>query len=276
MRNYYFFMLSIASFDKGGVSMREERSSDQTMPVDFHSHILPALDDGSQNEQQTLAMLLEARRQGTQVMVATPHFYPESESPDAFLARRAEAVDRLLVGGYDPAVHPRICVGAEVAYFRGIGRCEDLRRLCIVGTNAVLIEMPFGYWTDSIFEDVCLVRSRMGLTPILAHIERYRDMNSASMRRMAVQNGCYLQINASMMNGMMSRRRALRMLASGEVQLLGSDCHNMTTRPPGMQHILSYVREHAGAELISQMAECNRFLLRGVIPIERLSTACSR
>lgn len=241
-----------------------------TLPVDFHSHILPSMDDGSKDAQQSLVMLEKACEQGTSVMVATPHFYPEDEGPSTFLSRRDAAVQRLLNGGYNATVHPRVCVGAEVAYFRGIGRCEDLKKLCIAGTKVILIEMPFCHWTDTILEDVCLIRTNQGLTPILAHIERYPDMSKASMRHQMLQNGFLLQINASMMDGVLSRRRALQMLTSGEVQLLGSDCHNMTTRPPGMQAMLQYIAERGEPELLTQMVNLNRYLLHGAVPIEKM------
>lgn len=250
--------------------MAQEIRKNQIMPVDFHSHILPSMDDGSKDAEQSLAMLAEAARQGTSVMVATPHFYPEDEDPDSFLSRRAASAALLLNGGYDPTVHPRICVGAEVAYFRGIGRYDDLEKLCIVGTKVILIEMPFSHWTETVLEDVFLIRARLGLTPILAHIERYPDMERAAMRREMLDRGFVLQINASMMDGLMSRRRALHMLTYGEVQLLGSDCHNMTTRPPGMQKILQYIADHADEDVLAQMVYVNRQLLHGAIPIEKI------
>lgn len=249
--------------------MVNELEKRKTLPADFHSHILPSMDDGSKDAQQSLAMLARAAEQGTSLMVATPHFYPENEHPKDFLSRRTAAIERLLDGGYDPTVHPRVCVGAEVAYFRGIGRCEDLARLCIVGTKVILIEMPFCRWTDTILEDVCQIRTNQGLTPILAHIERYPDMSKTSMRRRMLENGFLLQINASMMDGALTRRRALNMLRHGEVQLLGSDCHNMTTRPPGMRAMLQYVSEHTDGDLLTSMAELCHRVLHGALPLEK-------
>lgn len=251
--------------------MAEDLRKNQSMPADFHSHILPSLDDGSEHVAQSLAMLAEAKRQGTLSMVATPHFYAENESPDDFLARRATSIRQLLDGGYDPSVHPRVYAGAEVSYFRGIGRCEDLARLCIVGTQVVLIEMPFRPWTDTMLEDVYSIQTRLELIPVLVHIERYPNMQKAVLRRTMVHRGILLQINANMMDKPMTRRRALHMLMGGEVQLLGSDCHNMTMRPPGMQKMLEYVKAHADPFLIPQMVELNRFLLRGATPLEKIS-----
>lgn len=240
------------------------------MPVDFHSHVLPGMDDGSKDAEQSLAMLEQAKRLGTNLMVATPHFYGDSETPASFLKRRACAAEQLLRAGYRKDKHPRLLLGAEVAYFPGIGRCDDLSRMCIVGTHMILIEMPFHPWSQTMLEDLYSVQTNLELIPVLAHIERYPDMHSAAMIKTMMHRGILLQINASMADKMMTRRRALRMLMNGEVQLLGSDCHNMTTRQPGMERMLSCIRQHAPADFIPQMVELNHFLLRGAIPIERI------
>ena len=55
--------------------------------IDFHSHILPGVDDGSQSVQESLAMLKMEAEQGIQHVIATPHFYPKHDSPEHFLER---------------------------------------------------------------------------------------------------------------------------------------------------------------------------------------------
>ena len=126
-------------------------------------------------------MLEQAKRMGTNLMVATPHFYGDSETPTSFLKRRACAAEQLLRAGYRKDKHPRLLLGAEVAYFPGIGRCDDLSHLCIVGTRMILIEMPFRPWSQTMLEDLYAVQTNLELIPVLAHIERYPDMHSASM-----------------------------------------------------------------------------------------------
>ena len=244
--------------------------SRQEMPVDFHSHVLPAMDDGSKSVAQSLAMLEQAGQQGTSVMVATPHFYAENEAPASFLERRSAAAEQLLSGGYDPRKHPRLLLGAEVAYFPGIGRCEDLAKLTIAGTHVILIEMPFRPWTQTMLDDLYSIQVNLELIPVLAHIERYPDMRSKTMIKTMIHRGILLQINASMADKYWARRCAMRLLMRGEVQLLGSDCHNLTTRQPGMSNMLDCIRQQAPEDLIPQMVEFNRFLLRGALPIESI------
>ena len=64
--------------------------------IDFHSHILPGIDDGARNLETSLAMLDMAKAAGTDVMLATPHFYASRDRIDTFLQRRETARDALL------------------------------------------------------------------------------------------------------------------------------------------------------------------------------------
>ena len=56
--------------------------------IDFHTHILPKMDDGSKSTEESIAMLKMQAEQGIRWVVATPHFYAEPESPQDFLQRR--------------------------------------------------------------------------------------------------------------------------------------------------------------------------------------------
>ena len=60
--------------------------------MDFHSHILPGIDDGSQSLEETVELLRLEARQGIDAVIATPHFYPDRDKPEAFLKNRARAV----------------------------------------------------------------------------------------------------------------------------------------------------------------------------------------
>ena len=63
--------------------------------LDFHTHILPALDDGSESINMSLKMLQESWKQGVDGLVLTPHFYADSDTPQHFLQRRAKAMLQL-------------------------------------------------------------------------------------------------------------------------------------------------------------------------------------
>ena len=108
--------------------------------TDLHSHILPCMDDGSRSTEESLAMLAMEAAQGISLVAATPHFDPRIDEPEAFLERRsmAEAVLRE-AAGEDPRL-PRLLMGAEVRYFRGISDCEALPLLTLAGVYAALYQ----------------------------------------------------------------------------------------------------------------------------------------
>ena len=61
--------------------------------IDFHSHILPAIDDGSQSVEESLEMLRALKAQGVDTVIATSHFYATHRSPESYLQRRKAAFD---------------------------------------------------------------------------------------------------------------------------------------------------------------------------------------
>ena len=85
--------------------------------IDFHSHILPGIDDGARNLETSYNMHQMARQQEVDLMLATPHFYASQDRIDNFLKRREEAWVRF----HDTVeaseeTEPRIILGAEVAF----------------------------------------------------------------------------------------------------------------------------------------------------------------
>ena len=63
--------------------------------LDFHSHFLPKMDDGSKSTEMSMEMLRSSRKQGVTTIVSTSHFYGTDESPERFLRRRQHAFEKL-------------------------------------------------------------------------------------------------------------------------------------------------------------------------------------
>ena len=95
--------------------------------IDFHTHILANVDDGSQSLHESLCMLQREQEQGVEKIIATPHFYAHRDTVSQFLFRREEAIRLLLQERQDISV----LIGAEVYYFPGIGKAEQLSRLSL-------------------------------------------------------------------------------------------------------------------------------------------------
>ncbi len=217
--------------------------------IDFHSHILPAMDDGSKNEQESLSMLTELKNQGVTKVIATPHFYANGESVSAFVSRRQKSFEKLNLN----SDLPRVVLGAEVRYYEGISRLADLTKLCISGTDLLLLEMPSAKWTDFVIKELISLASNGNITLVLAHIERYIFMQPKSVFVDLLNSGVLMQINASFINGFFTRRKALKLLGSGMVHFVGTDCHNTTDRVPEMKSAVGYISKSLGEDFLHHL-----------------------
>ena len=208
--------------------------------IDVHSHVLPGVDDGSKSVEESLAMLRTSAQQGIRCVAATPHFYAMESSPEQFLARRKAAADRLRAA-WEPGL-PKLLLGAEVYFFEGISRVDDIDRLALGGT-LLLLEMPFGPWTERMIAEAALLHEQRGLSVVLAHIERYFRWQPKELWDELLDMGLLTQCNAGFFLDWKTRHKARRMLAEGKIHLLGSDTHNMTARPPRLGEALASLGE---------------------------------
>ncbi len=221
--------------------------------IDWHSHILPGIDDGSDSVAESLALLDMLARQGIKAVAATPHFDADEESVDAFVQRRARALDSLKNRG-DAAV-PRILCGAEVQYYPGISRMADLRKLCIGDSRLLLLEMPGSRWTEYTLRELTELAASGRVTVVLAHIERYLGLQTREIWNRLLDSGILMQSNASFFNNIQTRRKALSWLKAGRIHLIGSDCHNLTSRPPRMGEACAVIEKRLGKRMLRQLAE---------------------
>jgi len=95
--------------------------------IDFHAHILPRADHGSDSLETTKKQLLYLKRCGVCTVVATPHFYPQRDNVDTFLKRREESWCRLKSEITEDM--PRVLLGAEVLVCSGIDHMPGIERL---------------------------------------------------------------------------------------------------------------------------------------------------
>ncbi len=202
--------------------------------TDFHTHILPGMDDGAKDEQEALALLSSSYAMGVRTLVFTPHFYPDRDRPEAFLARREAAAQRLLsaLAAQDTPL-PRLILGAEIAYFHGISTSDALPLLAVEGTNVLLVEMPFARWRDSDIEEIVTL-AREGYTPVLAHIERYFGMVPKAVWERLSAAGVLFQTNAVALYARPLSYTGLSLLRKGRIACLGSDTHDTSHRAPDL------------------------------------------
>lgn len=231
------------------------------MVTDFHSHVLPGIDDGSSCVEESLAMLRMEAEQGIRHVIATPHFYPRYDNPEHFLEKRSRAEAALRAAMEQETGLPELSVGAEVHFFSGISNSDILPQLTIDQKCCILIEMPPPPWSDSMYRELEQIWLRWGITPIIAHVDRYiAPFRTFGIPERLASLPVMVQANASFFQNR-SASMALRMLKKGQIQLLGSDCHNLTSRQPSLGGAVEKIRHRLGQQVIDRICSTEREIL---------------
>lgn len=218
--------------------------------TDLHTHILPKMDDGAASVSQSIAMLRAEQEQGVDTVVLTPHFYRDRETAKEFLARRQSAFDTLQAAL--PEEHPGLLLGAEVAWYPSITGEKMLDSLCLDGTAQILLELPYAPWPGKMLDQLYQFVNATGLTPILAHVERYLSLQKRSQMEELLSMGFTMQMNAASLLQPLKRRKTMSLLQQGK-WLLGSDCHNLDSRPPCMEQAVAYLEKNFSAEYLDTL-----------------------
>ena len=186
-------------------------------------------------------------------VIATPHFYANEESVEAFLGRRDQAYRTLCSHMGERDI--RILCGAEVKYYSGISRMEELDKLVIQGSRMLLLEMPMANWTDFTIQELIELASTRGLKIAMAHIDRYLGYIDLKTIRRLHESGLFMQVNAGFFDRFHGRGKACRLLDLGLIHFIGSDCHNMKSRPPKIAPAYELIERRFGGYFLSQMVE---------------------
>lgn len=215
--------------------------------IDIHTHILGGMDDGAPNSETSLQMLRAEREQGVDTVVLTPHFYRHRETPEEFLRRRDDAMQRLQsrlakLPEEEQASLPRMLMGAEVAWVPNLHECPHLDKMCLNNTEFLLLELPYARWDADLVDQIYDLMTATGLTPVLAHLDRYRNLQPPQMMSEMLELELPIQLSAESFLHVMSRRGGLNLLKDyGHV--LASDCHDVTRRRPNLGDAMAVVRK---------------------------------
>jgi protein-tyrosine phosphatase len=232
------------------------------MITDFHSHILPGIDDGSRSTAESLQLLRTEAEQGIRRVIATPHFYANHDDPERFLARRAASEARLREAMADRTDLPQVITGAEVHFFHGMSDSAILTQLTIGQKGCILIEMPPAPWTPQMYRELEWIYAKQDLIPVIAHVDRYiRPLRTYGIDRRLEELPVRVQANASFFLHAGTAAFAMKLLRQDRIQLLGSDCHNLTDRAPNLEGALQRIKRKLGAEALERIRENERQLL---------------
>ena len=199
------------------------------MRIDFHTHILPGMDDGAQSVTEALKMLEMLKQDEIELAALTPHYYRDEMTVEQFISTR-ETAYQALMEAYEKDSLPKLMLGCECTMWKGMNSV-DLFPLCIADTNMLICEMPYSY--QSYIPDELEELIACGYLPVIAHLDRYFKLYPKDKLDCIIKKeGLIFQINTHSLSSLGVRLKLASMAKRGSSFILGSDCHDIANRPP--------------------------------------------
>ncbi len=225
--------------------------------IDFHSHILPEIDDGSKSYEESLKMLEEAQNVGFDIVISTSHYAVDCyESPEY---KRKELIENL---NLEENV-PEIILGSEIFLtYNIIDLLKEYKASTINGTNYVLIELPLRHHFSNL-KSVINTLKENNYRPIIAHPERYLFIQNNFKEIYELEElGVLFQCNyGSILGnyGIKAKSAMKKMLKNGLVSFMGSDAHRKKSIylqvPKAISLISKYISSEELQNIITHNAE---------------------
>ncbi len=236
--------------------------------IDIHSHIVFDVDDGPKTIEDSRALLEESYRQGVRTIISTSHRRKGMfETPEEKIEENFKQVQELAKEIADDLT---ILYGAEIYYTSDIlDKLEQGKIPRLADSQYALIEFSMITPYKEIHTALSNVL-RLGVTPVVAHIERYHCLeNDEKKVRDLINMGCYTQINSSSVlkpklfgdTYKFMKKRAQFFLEKDLVHFVASDMHNLDPRPPYMQEAYQIISKKYGESYAEQLFRKNQELL---------------
>lgn len=226
--------------------------------IDTHMHLVPGMDDGAEDMEMALVMIIRAKQQGISQIIATPHsetFHFSKEDGRVIFKRLAAAAAKV-------CPDMRLYLGCEVYCEADI--MEQVLELLdskfyptMNGTKYVLIEFSQWVYPENTIPCVEALLSA-GYKPIIAHMERYtylRDNMELVGRFRAL--GAQIQLNTYSLFDEMDnsvKNWARRLVLERKVDFLGTDAHRTYYRSPSAEYGLNWLYENVDREYADAIA----------------------
>lgn len=239
--------------------------------IDFHSHILPGIDDGSKHIDMSMDMLKLSISEGVEHICATPHFIPEEHeiNKETYFEKLNELKNSKvgeqinIVSGLEVYINPTV----PELY-------ESGSIWCLNNKKYMLLELPmnqFPIYTEDVFYELRL----QGVTPILAHPERNLEiMKDEALLENLINQGALAQLNSGSLRGRYGDKVqafAKNLVNKNLIHVLGSDGHNISVRKPKIKESFEIV-EKLNAALYNSIIINEKKILQGedieVLPIK--------
>lgn len=217
--------------------------------IDIHTHILYGIDDGADSIDTSVSMLECAYKNGTRAVFLTPHCNRDrmntGKMKENFSALRSIADSKF--DGLE------LYAGCELMYSSsGIESVLNGDIPTLAGSHYLLIEFH-PYVERRVVNDAVRRTVQAGLIPIIAHIERYAQLDKTEIANL-IDSGAYIQTNVSAVtSGFIKSRYVMSLIKSELVHFVASDAHNLTTRTPELQAGYTVVKKKFGSECAERL-----------------------
>ena len=226
--------------------------------IDIHMHLIPGVDDGAEDMEMALVMMIRAKQQGISQIIATPHsevFRYSKEGGKIIFKRLVDAAakvcpDMKLYLGCE--VYCETGIMAEVLEALDSGRYPTMN-----GTKHVLMEFSQWVYPENTFPCVeALVKA--GYKPIIAHMERYKFLrDNMELVNCFRDMGARIQLNTYSLFDEMDdsiKNWARLLVQERKVDFLGTDAHRTYHRPPSAEMGLNWLYENVEQEYADAIA----------------------
>lgn len=212
--------------------------------ADFHCHILPGVDDGAKDINMSLRMIQTLSIEKVSTVFATPHYYCYMESESSFVQRRAAAAQQVCSRLYEASSTaqnnlPEIRLGAEIRLIRDMPEFQDIGQFVLEGTDMALLELPYEKYDMRMGENIHNMSVKYHIRPIIAHVERYLDIfKDHDYEDLFSIPDAVFQVSVNFIEHKKAASFTAALIKAGMPLLFGSDCHNLSSRPPIMASAL--------------------------------------
>ncbi|MCL2426044.1 MAG: hypothetical protein FWD05_06875 [Oscillospiraceae bacterium] len=220
---------------------------------DIHCHIIPGVDDGAGDYHEAKKMLQFAYNEGIHGLIATPHYNSSFKDGDFELWEQSFKKLKKIAR----SVNKKFMVhqGAEIFYDSEVlKKLQTGAEITMAGSNYVLLEFPYDI-SFKYLEMYLINVMDSGFNPIIAHMERYVALHDLDCVESIKRQEVLLQVNTStIVSGSFSkRRRMLKLIEDGYIDAIGSDAHNVTSRPANWAACIDYLNKKVGYGVVERL-----------------------
>ena len=213
--------------------------------IDIHCHILPGIDDGSKDLDETIKMCKIAVSEGIHHIIATPHYiqYHDYKTRDELIPLLAMVNERLK----EEQIELQLSIGHEVYVTPDLVSLVQHQEVATLNDSRyLLIEFPMNS-IPTYIEELIYELKLIGVTPIIAHPERYREIieNPNSLIKY-IELGALCQSNVGSINGLFGseiQKTVMILIKHHMIHFVSTDAHTSSRRAPLVKEAFSRISE---------------------------------